>query len=411
MLAAGSPWAARRVGHEAISDVVRKTLLTFWNTISFHALYASASQFELAQTPPKEKRTVLDHWILSELNVLITAVDKAYADFDSQTAGRELARFIDDLSNWYVRRSRRRFWDGDVAALGTLHECLVTLTKLLAPMVPFIAEHTWQELVRIANPAVETSVHLADFPIADATAINVVLNEQVAMTRRVVELGRSARAESGIKIRQPLERALISAQGWAALPEEMKAQIADELNVNNLQDIAHADGDLVDISIKANFKSLGAKYGKAVQEVAQLIQAADAPALVRQLRTGPSATIGSFNISLEDLVVTEVPRSGWMVASHDGESVALDLTLTPALIAAGNVREFIRIVQERRKSDGFDISDRIQLRWSAPKELIPTIESAASHICDEVLATSFTLDGSLQPESNELGVGISLTRA
>ena len=411
MLAAGSPWAARRVGHEAISDVVRKTLLTFWNTISFHALYASASQFELAQTPPKEKRTVLDHWILSELNVLITAVDKAYADFDSQTAGRELARFIDDLSNWYVRRSRRRFWDGDVAALGTLHECLVTLTKLLAPMVPFIAEHTWQELVRIANPAVESSVHLADFPIADATAINVVLNEQVAMTRRVVELGRSARAESGIKIRQPLERALISAQGWAALPEEMKAQIADELNVNNLQDIAHADGDLVDISIKANFKSLGAKYGKAVQEVAQLIQAADAPALVRQLRTEPSATIGSFNISLEDLVVTEVPRSGWMVASHDGESVALDLTLTPALIAAGNVREFIRIVQERRKSDGFDISDRIQLKWSAPKELIPTIESAASHICDEVLATSFTLDGSLQPESNELGVGISLTRA
>jgi len=206
MLAAGSPWAARRVGHEAISDVVRKTLLTFWNTISFHALYASASQFELAQTPPKEKRTVLDHWILSELNVLITAVDKAYADFDSQTAGRELARFIDDLSNWYVRRSRRRFWDGDVAALGTLHECLVTLTKLLAPMVPFIAEHTWQELVRIANPAVESSVHLADFPIADATAINVVLNEQVAMTRRVVELGRSARAESGIKIRQPLEQ-------------------------------------------------------------------------------------------------------------------------------------------------------------------------------------------------------------
>ena len=411
MLAAGSPWAARRVGHEAISDVVRKTLLTFWNTISFHALYASASQFELAQTPPKEKRTVLDHWILSELNVLITAVDKAYADFDSQTAGRELARFIDDLSNWYVRRSRRRFWDGDVAALGTLHECLVTLTKLLAPMVPFIAEHTWQELVRIANPAVESSVHLADFPIADATAINVVLNEQVAMTRRVVELGRSARAESGIKIRQPLERALISAQGWAALPEEMKSQIADELNVNNLQDIAHADGDLVDISIKANFKSLGAKYGKAVQEVAQLIQAADAPALVRKLRTEPSATIGNFNISLEDLVVTEVPRSGWMVASHDGESVALDLTLTPALIAAGNVREFIRIVQERRKSDGFDISDRIQLTWSAPKELIPTIESAASHICDEVLATTFTLDGSLQPESNELGVGISLTRA
>ena len=411
MLAAGSPWSARRVGHEAISDVVRKTLLTFWNTISFHALYASASHFELSKTPPREKRSALDHWILSELNVLISAVDQAYAHFDSQTAGRELARFIDDLSNWYVRRSRRRFWDGDVAALGTLHECLVTLTKLLAPMVPFIAEHTWQELVRVANPSVENSVHLADFPIADESAINLLLNEQVAMTRRVVELGRSARAESGIKIRQPLERALISAQGWAALPDEMKAQIADELNVNNLQDIAHADGDLVDISIKANFKSLGARYGKAVQDVAQLIQTADAPALVRQLRAEPSATIGNFTISLEDLVITEVPRSGWMVASHDGESVALDLSLTPALIAAGNVREFIRIVQERRKSDGLDISDRIQLKWSAPVDLIPTIESAASHICDEVLATSFTLDTTIEPESNELGVGISLSRA
>jgi len=411
MLAAGSPWSARRVGHDAISDVVRKTLLTLWNTISFHALYAEASDFELSQSPAIEERSIMDKWILSELHTLIAAVDKAYSQFDSQSAGRELARFIDDLSNWYVRRSRRRFWDGDVAALATLHECLVTLTQLLAPMVPFIAEHTWQVLVRVADPNVAPSVHLTDFPTPNADLVDSDLNRQVAMTRRVVELGRAARAESAIKIRQPLQRALISAQGWAELPADMKSQIADELNVIDLQDIAQADGDLVSISIKANFKSLGAKYGKAVQDVAKLIAASDAPVLVKELRMKGATTLGEFSITLEDLVITEVPKSGWMVASHDGESVALDLALTPELIAAGNVREFIRLIQERRKSDGFDISDRITVRWSAPDALQKTFTDASAHICDEVLATHFEFDATITAEPNELKVGLLLARS
>ncbi len=411
MLAAGSPWSARRVGHDAISDVVRKTLLTYWNTISFHALYAEASKFELSQSPALSERSMMDQWIISELNALIVEVDKAYNDFDSQAAGRVLARFIDDLSNWYVRRSRRRFWDGDVAALATLHECLTTVTQLLAPMVPFIAEHTWQVLVRPADSSAVASVHLTDFPVADSSLINAALNEQVAMTRRVVELGRSARAESAIKIRQPLQRALISAQGWASLPEDMKAQISDELNVIELEDIANADGDLVDISVKANFKSLGAKYGKAVQDVAKLVAAADATALVKGLRSTGSATLGEFAIDIDDLVVTEVPKSGWMVASHDGESVALDLALTPELIASGNVREVIRLIQERRKSDGFDISDRISVRWSAPAELADVIANHAAHISDEVLALSFVFDAAVVAGDNELSVGVILAKA
>jgi len=411
MLAAGSPWSARRVGHDAISDVVRKTLLTYWNTISFHALYAEASKFELSQSPALSERSMMDQWIISELNALIVEVDKAYNDFDSQTAGRVLARFIDDLSNWYVRRSRRRFWDGDVAALATLHECLTTVTQLLAPMVPFIAEHTWQVLVRPADSGAVASVHLTDFPVADLSLINAALNEQVAMTRRVVELGRSARAESAIKIRQPLQRALISAQGWASLPEDMKAQISDELNVIELEDIANADGDLVDISVKANFKSLGAKYGKAVQDVAKLVAAADATALVKGLRSTGSATLGEFAIDIDDLVVTEVPKSGWMVASHDGESVALDLALSPELIASGNVREVIRLIQERRKSDGFDISDRISVRWSAPAELAEVIAAHTAHISDEVLALSFEFDAAVTAGDNELSVGVTLAKA
>ena len=410
MLAAGSPWAARRVGHDSINEVVRKTLLTYWNTVSFHALYAKASNFELSQTPVVADRPLMDRWIISELNLLVQEVDAALEDFDSQIAGRALARFIDDLSNWYVRRSRRRFWDGEAAALGTLHECLVTLTKLLAPLVPFITEQVWQELVRPTDANAPTSVHLADWPVADPAAINAELGAQVALTRRIVELGRATRAESGIKIRQPLGRALIAASGWSTLPEAMREQIADELNVQSLEDIANADGDLVNISVKANFKSLGAKFGGAVQEIAKAIAATDATALVKTLRSTGSTTVGTCELTLEDLVVTEVPKSGWSVSSHDGESVALDLELTPALIAAGNVREVIRFIQERRKSDGFEISDRISVSWNATAEIAAAIESDQQHIAEEVLATSMVRDSALAITDAEIGVEVKLAK-
>ena len=410
MLAAGSPWAARRVGHDSINEVVRKTLLTYWNTVSFHSLYANASKFELSQTPALSDRPLMDRWIISELNTLVQVVDNALEDFDSQVAGRALAQFIDDLSNWYVRRSRRRFWDGDVAALGTLHECLVTLTQLLAPLVPFITEQVWQELVIPADSTQPASVHLSNWPTVNTSAIDSELASQVALTRRIVELGRATRAESGIKIRQPLGRALIAASGWAKLPEAMREQIADELNVLSLQDIATADGDLVDISVKANFKSLGAKFGGAVQEIAKAIASADATSLVKTLRSTGSTTVGTWEIALDDLVITEVPKSGWSVSSHDGESVALDLELTPALIAAGNVREVIRFIQERRKSDGLDISDRISVTWNANEEMAAAIETDLAHIADEVLALSMTRDAGLTVKDAEIGVEVVLVK-
>jgi isoleucyl-tRNA synthetase len=411
MLAAGSPWSARRVGHENLNEVVRKTLLTYWNTVSFHALYAKASNFELLQTPPLADRPLMDKWIVSELNLLIANVDNALESFDSQVAGRELARFIDDLSNWYVRRSRRRFWDGDVAALATLHECLVTLTQLLSPLVPFITEHVWQELVRPTDASVPMSVHLSDFPISNETHINRELGAQVELTRRIVELGRATRAESGVKIRQPLGRALIAAKGWSDLPEQMREQIADELNVLELEDIANADGDLVDVSVKANFKTLGAKFGGAVQEIAKAIAKVEPTELVKTLRTKGSTTVAEWTISLEDLVVTEVPKSGWSVSSHDGESVALDLQLTPALILAGNVREVIRFIQERRKSDGFDISDRINVTWNGTPEIIAAIESDHSRIENEILAVSMLRDGAIAIVDSEIGLEVVLTKS
>ena len=410
MLAAGSPWAARRVGHDAIQEVVRKTLLTYWNTISFMSLYARASEFDLSQAPKQITRPIMDRWILSELQILIREVDKAYADFDSQTSGRLIATFIDDLSNWYVRRSRRRFWDGDPAALATLHECIKTLTQLMSPMVPFITEHVWQELIKPVESDSAASVHLTSWPVVNEQLIDEKLRDQVDLTRRIVELGRAARAESSVKIRQPLGRALIAASGWANLPSDMRDQIADELNVLELEDIANASGDLVSVSVKANFRSLGERYGKTVQEIAKSIMAADAAKLVDEVRSKGSADLGGYEVRLEDLVITEQPMSGWSVASNNGESVALDLTLTQALIDAGNVREVIRALQEGRKSAGFDISDRIIVTWNANSEVAPAVIEGIDHIKREVLAVEMKQDASLLCDT-ELGFTFNLVKA
>jgi len=415
MLAAGSPWSSRRVGHDALSDVVRKTLLTYWNTVSFFALYAKAADFTLDQAPTTPSTATMDRWILSELNQLIKEVDQAYADFDSQQAGKLLAAFIDDLSNWYVRRSRRRFWDGDAAALTTLFEALKVLTQLLAPMIPFITEHVWQELIRTADPKAAESVHLTDFPVAQSAMIDRDLSASVQLSRRLVELGRAARAESKIKIRQPLARALVAAQGFNAMDPEIRAHIADELNVLHLDDLATADGDLVDVSIKANFRTIGARFGGDVQAIAKALMATDHTETVRTIRSAGNLTLAydgkSAVLELDDLVITETPKSGWSVASHGGESVALDLELTPALIQSGLVREIIRAIQEDRKNSDFDISDRITVSWNGTEEVIAAIAAQSEFICGEVLATAISRDEALAITDTETGIALSLRKS
>ena len=416
MLAAGSPWSARRVGHDAISDVVRKTLLTYWNTISFFTLYANAADFKVS-TVPKDL-TLMDRWILSELNKLIQSVDTALESFDSQGAGTVIAAFIDDLSNWYVRRSRRRFWDGDPVALNTLYFCLKNLTLLLAPMVPFISEHVWQSLIRVAEGEQIESVHLANFPVADKSSVDEKLSNAVALSRRLVELGRAARAESGVKIRQPLSRALVSATGWEQMSQEIKIHIAEELNILKVDGIQVAGTDLVDISVKANFRTLGTKFGADVQVIAKQITAIDAGVMVKELRKSNSYKITvelagkkkDIEIDLDDLVITETPRSGWSVASHGGESLALDLALTPDLIRAGLVREVIRAIQEERKRIGLDISDRITVNWNATGDLAAAITSGISEISAEVLATQMQQNKAESASDNELGLWLSLVK-
>jgi isoleucyl-tRNA synthetase len=392
MAAVGSPWSARRVGHNALQEVVRKILLTYWNTVAFQSLYGrTAGWSPSAADPPPAARPVLDRWVLSELDELVGKVDAAMAAFDTHETGKLLAAFVDDLSNWYVRRSRRRFWRGDPAALATLHEALRTVTLLMAPITPFITERVWQDLVVPVDPQAPPSVHLAAFPRVDDSPRDPALSARMVVARRLVELGRAARAESGLKVRQPLSRALATANGSVDLPEDLLAEIAAELNVGAVAPVA---GSFLDTTAKANFRTLGKRFGKRVQQVATAIAAADAAALKDGLRTtgvtsveveGEPVTLGP-----DEVIITETPREGWAVASDAGATVALDLRLTPELRRAGLARDAIRRIQEARKASGLDVSDRIRLRYLPSDD--DTALALVEHgdlVAEEVLATDY----------------------
>ncbi|AEM86523.1 isoleucine--tRNA ligase [Streptomyces violaceusniger] len=394
MAAGGSPWAARRVGHGTIQEVVRKTLLTYWNTVAFQALYARTSGWApSAADPAPAERPLLDRWLLGELGTLTEQVTEALEAYDTQRAGKLLSAFVDDLSNWYVRRSRRRFWQGDAAALRTLHDVIETVTRLMAPLVPFITERVWQDLVVPVVPEAPASVHLTTWPEPDRSMIDPALSTQMALVRRLVELGRATRAESGVKTRQPLSRALVAAAGFETLGAELRAQIEEELNVSSLASLSEVGGSLVDTTAKANFRALGKRFGKGTQPVAKAIAEADAAALSVALREGNASVVvdgETVALSPDEVIITETPREGWSVASDAGATVALDLEITPELRRAGLARDAIRLIQEARKNSGLDVADRIALRWeTADDELRQALTDHAGLIADEVLATDF----------------------
>jgi isoleucyl-tRNA synthetase len=388
MLCGGSPWSSRRVSHEAMDEGVRKVLLTYWNTAAFLTLYAEANSWTPHTVDPGEP-TLLDRWALSQVHATALEVTAALEDFDSLRAGRALATCIDDLSNWYVRTSRRRFWEGDPAALATLHECLYVVTLLLAPFTPFITDEVWGAMYAQSAELPE-SVHLATWPRIGGELVDEGLARDVALVRRLVDLGRAARAESKTKTRQPLARALVSAAGWEALPEELKALVAAELNVMTLERLA---GDLVDVAMKANFRVLGKRFGKRTQTVADAIHAADAALLAAALKAGDASVVvegETVDLSTEEVIVTETPRTGWAVASGLGETVALDLEITPELRRTGLVRDVVRLVQDGRKSTGLEVSDRIELWWQGGGELAEAVREGSSRLAEEVLAVSVT---------------------
>lgn len=268
-----------------------------------------------------------------------------------------------------------------------------TVTRLLAPLTPFITERVWQDMIVPVTPDAPESVHLSTWPVADTSAIDPVLSQQMLLVRRLVELGRATRAESGVKTRQPLSRALVAATGFEALSQDLHAQITEELNVSSLASLSEVGGSLVDTTAKANFRALGKRFGKGVQDVAKAVAAADAAALSLALRAGnATVTVDGEEVALspEEVIITETPREGWSVASDAGATVALDLEITPELRLAGLARDAIRLIQEARKNSGLDVADRIALRWSAESdEVVTALTDHAALIADEVLATDY----------------------
>ena len=404
--AAGSPWSTRRIGASALDEIVRKVLLTYWNTVSFLVLYANAAAAQgqgwgpadLADAPAPATRPLLDRWLLSELHAVTADVTDALDGFDTAAAGRRLAGFIDDMSNWYVRRSRRRFWEGtatpdSMAAFATLYECLETLTRLMAPIAAFLTDYVWGVLRPTGGP---DSVHLAVWPQADHALIDRQLSAQMALTRRLVELGRSARAAASVQTRQPLPRALVAAPGFADLPPELRAEIAQELNVRSLDTLTTVADDLVDHVVKPNFRALGRRFGKTrPQAVASALTAAD-PAAVRRPCTRPenflSPSDGAPVVHRAGRGHRDPDAAGQAGPSPPmrGETVALEVAITPELRREGLAREVIRQVQDARKSDGLHVSDRIQFWWqAADPELAAALTEHAPLVASEVLAVEF----------------------
>ncbi|HEX8767281.1 MAG TPA: DUF5915 domain-containing protein, partial [Jatrophihabitans sp.] len=414
MRAGGSPWSARRIGHKNLEEIASKVLRTYWSIASFQSLYARANGWTPGTATGEQ--SMLDRWARAEASRVAAEVDAALEAYDPARAGRALSGLIDDLSNWYVRRSRRRFWDGDPAALQTLHDCLDILTRLLAPFVPFVTERVWQAL--FAETTGVDSVHLAAWPDT-AAATDPALSAQVSLVRRVVELGRAARAGSGVKTRQPLARALISAPGWTGLPEQLRQEVADELNVVELAELASAE-DLVNVTVKPNFRALGKRFGSRTKEVAAAITATDPVELARSLRETGSMRLPSLaeDVTAEDVLISEAPVCGWAVETSGPETVALDLELTGELRRLGLLREVIRIVQDARKNAGFDVTDRITLHWTVggSPEPAQAIREHLDELAGEVLATAVTEGGPADPAGfftagdDELGLHLWLAR-
>ena len=390
-----APWLPSRFHGGAVVEGQRKFMATLWNTYAFYVLYAEIDGFDPTQYRFEDcTLSLMDRWLLSRLSTLTRQMDGDYAGYRVTEAARALQDFTDELSNWYVRRSRQRFWGKSltadkIAAYVTLHTALVTLSKLAAPMIPFMSEQIYLNLVRGLDAAAPESVHLCDFPAWDAAAIDGALEADMALVRKIVEQGRAARAGSKIKNRQPLSRMLASA--GAELPTDCLDIIASELNVKMVDLVSDAAG-LMSYSFKPQLKTLGPRYGKQLNEIREALQGLDGQTAKAQL-DGEGAlklqiSLGEIALSPEDLLIETVQLPGFYTVQDGPVTVALDTTLTPELEEEGFVRELVSKIQTMRKDAGFNVMDRITLAFSDNARLRQVLAGNETALFDEVLADS-----------------------
>ncbi len=390
---ASAPWIPSRWNDEAVNEGQRKFMGTLWNTYAFYILYASIDQFSPKGLKlNKATLNVMDKWILSKLNTLVQRVRGYLDEYAITEPAREINNFVDELSNWYVRRCRERYWAGGMGqdkqdAYMTLYTVLESLIRLCAPFVPFIAENIYQNLVRSVDKDAPVSVHLCEYPAADTSLIDAELETNMEVVYQAVELGRSCRNLSNVKNRIPLSRALISASGGVKkLPETFTALIRDELNVKNVEYTGEAE---YEYNIKPNLKTVGPKYGKLLPAIREHLKCCDGKSVVGSLETGAYAcVIDSQEVTLEkdDLLIESKAKEGYVAAQGEGIVVILDTTLTDELIEEGYVNEVISKVQTMRKEAGFEVTDHIALHYCGNEKINAVISKHKADIMKDVMA-------------------------
>ena len=391
MFSQGSPWTSTRASLNAIDASLREMLATLWNTFSFFTTYASLNEFDPtgADVPVREDRAAIDRWILSRLEDVTATVTEALDGYEPLGATAAISELVDDLSNWYVRRSRRRFWRTDpsaprsdsLAAHATLLEVLQRVTLLLAPFCPFVTERLYRELFDVDAT---DSVHLADWPVGSPAARDVELEASMDVARRLTSLGRAARADAGVKVRQPLGRALVFLGTGSPLPPA--GIVEDELNVDVLE-YGSELAEVLTFELAPNFRSVGPRLGEAVKELKPALAALDSVAAAQALEAGSTISVtlstGVFELGGDDIELRVKGQGGFAVSRDGGEVIALDLTLDDELLARGYIRDIVRQVQDLRKNSGLDVADRIVLWLSGADDL----SSGFALLANEVLAT------------------------
>ena len=406
-----APGARKRVSIDLVREVAQTFINTWWNTYAFFVLYARLDEVDVTDDVPVARRPEIDRWILALLQRTVEAATACMDAYDAQGAGRAIEAFVDQLSNWYVRRNRRRFWkaaagEDKQSAYLTLYECLDATNRLMAPFMPFTAEAMYANLVRSVRSDAAPSVHVAVWPEVDESRRNDALIADFDAAQAVVALGRAARNDSRVRVRQPLPRLLVRAPDRAAAQAvtRLKIHILDELNVKRLE-IAEQDADLVQYRIKPNLPRLGRRHGRLIPAIRKALE--DAPHALRRAIAGAVAAGGrhrleaggeTLDLEAEDFLVETTSADGYASAEDGGYLVGLDTRIDDALRREGLARELVRTVQEARKQAGLEVSDRIRLRISGSAEVTAALAAHREYVMEETLSNELLDDGGFGAE-------------
>ena len=389
-----NPWMARRFDEKDVAAGLKQVIIPYWNAYSFFVTYARVDDWKPHPSSliphPYSSRHILDRWITSRLEWLREKVEGALDNYDVTTAAGAITAFIDELTNWYIRRSRRRFWKSEddqdkASAYATLFRVLTVLNRMLAPFMPFVSEVVFQNLERAYSSDVKDSVHLSEWIPPDTEARDVDLEQNMAITRNIVSIARSLRNEGGVRVRQPLSEIVVCGNG-IALGSELEALVLDELNMKRLRYIDDS-GELFSYGSKADFKQLGPRMGKRIKEISAAIADLDDASIRSFISTG-SIRLNGEEVREGDVIIEQIPKDGFWVRSDGELTIAVDNHIDEQLRAEWMAREFVHYVQNLRKEADLEVTERINIQFKGSGEIIDSVKEHTAYIMNETLALS-----------------------